>query len=204
MTIDDHDRKAKLWTFIFTSFTNDDVNRLSNLPPNFMHTSFAVCEDETGNRFLQGLARTKDRIHKRVLRRSIGNNATHDIPVTLEDILCCVVTTIQLSSSPKESGSMKGSRFEGYLEEIKEFEAATNCGMTPSNKLMKRHPKVCLCFPLQVMKCLNKMPKESLSCHQKHAVVAHNKATTKGSCKLCQNIANPLTDLATVSLNPQT
>ena len=88
------------------------------------------------------------------LRRLIGDSVIYDIPETNED-LCFVLTTIQLSPSPKEFGSAEKSNFEGYLKEIKEFKAAIN-GIPPPpvDKLVKRFPKICLCFPLHVQKCL--------------------------------------------------
>lgn len=118
----DHERKAKIWTFIFTSFTDNDVTRLSNLPPHFLYTCFAICKDDTGNQYLQGLVRIENRNYKQSVRRSIGDNAIYDIPETNEDVYY-IVTTIQFSVSFREFGSAKGSRFEGYLNDMKEFKS---------------------------------------------------------------------------------
>lgn len=153
MCPDDFTRKAKLWSFIFTSFTDDDVNRLSTLPPCFTYTSFALCNDDTGKQFLQGFVRTDHRCYKSMLYRSIGDNVIYDIPERNEDV-CYILTTIQLSSSPKEFGSAEKTRFEGYLKEIKEFKAAVNIGVTATDKLTKRYPKICLSYPLLVQKYL--------------------------------------------------
>jgi hypothetical protein len=110
----DNKRKAKCWSFIFTTFTDNDVTRLSNLPSTlFAYTTFAECVDDTGNRFLQGLVRTHSRCYKATLDREIGDNVIYDIPQNNNEILY-VLTTIQLSQSPKEIGNPIGSRFNNF------------------------------------------------------------------------------------------
>lgn len=145
-------KKVKCWSFILTSFTDNDINRLSNLPPDlFSYVTFSVCGDDTGNRFLQGFVRTHKRCYKSLLYRTVGENVIHDIPGRNED-LYYVLTIIHLGQSLKEFGIPTKSRFEGHLKELKEFKSSVFHGITASDELMKRFPKICLQFPNLVVK----------------------------------------------------
>lgn len=150
----DVDHSAKFWSFVFTSFTDNDITHLSNLDPDIAaHTSFAAAADDTGKQFIQGLVCAHKHRHKVTSCHLTGDNAMCDIPETIKD-LHCVVTTIQLSSFPQEFGSAKGSRIESHLKEIKEMKTTMNfASPTPStDQLPRRFPKICLLFPLQVQR----------------------------------------------------
>lgn len=159
-SFDDLEKQVKLWPFIFTSFADHDADRLSNLDTNiFVCVFFAVVDNLTANRHLQGFVRTHNRCHKRVLRRFIGDNVTCDTPETKDDVHY-ILTVTQLSLNAKEFASVTKSRFEGYFKEIKEFKTAINNGLTTLNKLTKRHPSISLCFPLLMLNCLDQVTKK--------------------------------------------
>ena len=147
----DLDRKAKCWSFIFTSFTDNDVRRLSNLPPSiFAYITFAVCTDDTGNRFLQGIIRSHTRCYKPTLYREIGDNAIYDIPQG-GDVLY-ILTTIQLGQFPKEFGSATNSRFECHIKDLKELKNTVKIGITAPDQLSRRFPRICFSYPSLVMR----------------------------------------------------
>lgn len=109
---------------------------------------------------MQGIVRAHRRLYKQVLRRLIGDNVICDIVSSNED-LYYVLTTIQLSASPVERGSEEKTQFQNYLKELKEFKAAVNNGITTTDQLLKRHPKICLLSPLLVWKFLNLHPSQA-------------------------------------------
>jgi len=135
-------------SFCFSQSKQDEMqNRLSNLPSSvFACTTFAVCNDGAGNKFLQGFARPHKRFHKALLHREISDNAACDAPQRNEDTLH-VPIAIQLGQFPEEFGSAMNSRFESHINKLKEFKRTIDKGITTPEKLSRKSPELCFVCP---------------------------------------------------------
>lgn len=90
------------------------------------------------------------------------------------------MTTIQFSVSFREFGSAKGSRFEGYLNDMKEFKSTIKNGETDTNKLLKMYPKVVFRFPRLVFKYLDSNTNATqINDHQLHMAAIERMAKGK-------------------------
>ena len=69
----DRRRKAKQWSFTYHRFDTMVINRLSRLPPaHIKYITFAVFDNDTGNRYLQGFIKVFRRVRVDLLRTLIG------------------------------------------------------------------------------------------------------------------------------------
>lgn len=66
--------KASQWSLTLPSFTNHDIDNLSNLitHADVRYVTFTICEDDTGNRYLHGLIKTVRRCRIGILRNLVG------------------------------------------------------------------------------------------------------------------------------------
>ena len=86
----DIEHKASRWHFVISSsFANSEtIQRLSVLPRQ-NYTVFAVREDDTGNRFIEGFIRTFKRCRLSAVRKLIGPSiisVVYNVPQTIIDI----------------------------------------------------------------------------------------------------------------------
>ena len=65
-------KKALQWGFTMSSFDDAVVDRLSNLPPEVLYVTFAICDDDAGSQYLQGFVKTTRRSRVSRLRSLIG------------------------------------------------------------------------------------------------------------------------------------
>ena len=66
-------RKALQWGFTMASFDDATIDRLSRLPrEEVVYMTFAICDDDTGNQYLQGFVKTVRCLHVCRLTRLIG------------------------------------------------------------------------------------------------------------------------------------
>jgi hypothetical protein len=82
-------RKASQWSFSFPWFTAADVDRISNLPSvadDVQYITAAVCDDDTGKRYLQGFVKMTRRCRVGPVRTLIGP-AIFSIVVRVPDVL---------------------------------------------------------------------------------------------------------------------
>jgi hypothetical protein len=68
---------AKQWCFTISNFTDSMINHISglHLSNKFLYTTFAILEDDTGNRYLQGYLKTSRWLRFGSLRKLIGSFA---------------------------------------------------------------------------------------------------------------------------------
>jgi hypothetical protein len=74
--MEDNRPKAQHWTFVKPSFDDNDIDRVQNLhrgyPSLIVYVAFAICDDDTGNRSIEGFVKTSRRCRSSTLHGMIG------------------------------------------------------------------------------------------------------------------------------------
>ena len=67
-------RRASQWSFIYPLATSAFIDHISNPPTDILCIAFAICDNDTdtGNQFLQGFVKTRQRIRINPVRALIG------------------------------------------------------------------------------------------------------------------------------------
>ena len=69
----DYHRKASQWAFTLPSFSTNDIVHLSALiSSEILSVAFAICDDDTGNCYVQGFVKTSKRLCVGGLVRPMG------------------------------------------------------------------------------------------------------------------------------------
>jgi len=140
--------KAAQWCF--TLSTSGELERLAGLEANEVVCcgTHATCEDDTGNRYVQGYVKFKRRLRLPTVRRLIGNGI-YTSCLRANDILM----DIQLSSGFEEFG--KDVRSEKFRQQLSDFKQLIDRGVTV-HTLMRQFPETCIRNPHAVIKHVEK------------------------------------------------
>ena len=139
-------RKTNRWTFMLTSYNDDDLKQIQNLSrEDFKYITYAKCTDDTGNKFIQGLLYCARRFYESKMRRLLDSKVMFTIPESTFE-LYETIATIHLTNNTFESGNASKSSIEAIIEAVRHFKTDT-CNGIPSNDLAKRHPHIFLSFP---------------------------------------------------------
>ena len=126
---------------MFTSFTDNDISHLSKANPNFEYCTFAVCDDDTGNQFLQGFVSAKGKCYDAIMYREIGDNVIYDVIGGDTEYQKYIMTMIQLSNEPKEFGNIPG-QLTSFVKELKTMKATILDGYTDRGSLARRYARI--------------------------------------------------------------
>jgi hypothetical protein len=149
-SIKDIRRKASQWSFVIPSFTSAVVDRLSNLlSDNVMYITFAICDDDTGNRYLQGYIKFSRRCRDTILRRLIGPAIFSTCAQVYETIM-----EIQMNPSFNEFG--KDDPSEQFRTEISSLKRLIGQGATIF-QVLESFPHACVRNPHAVRKYIEKV-----------------------------------------------
>ena len=109
--------KASQWCFTICRFTDATINHLSglHLSNRFLYTTFAIIEDDTGNRYVQGYLKTPRQHRISSLRKIIG-------PATLSTCARVYDALLEIQMNPfKEFGVDKQTQqFRSTVAQLKE------------------------------------------------------------------------------------
>ena len=108
---------------------------IESLSNKFLYITYAVCEDDTGNNYIQGLLYGDRRYHHFGLRKLIGN-AMFSIPSDMCETYQ-ILTTIQLNQSFKEIGNCGKAMWGSYV--INSDRAPEQTSPKPDRKLKPKH-----------------------------------------------------------------
>jgi hypothetical protein len=146
-------KKATQWSFTLPSFSSEDIDRISNLPPaDVLYITFAICNDDTGNCFLQGFVKTAHRRRVGPLVRLIGWGVFTICPTPT-----CVrhtIMEIQMNRSFKEFGDVAAAQFQGFRKDVIAFKTSAAAGLN-IDELKTLYPNICARYPGLVLKCVS-------------------------------------------------
>jgi hypothetical protein len=141
----EYERKAVHWSFIIPSFKDDDIERLSNLPSeDITYIAFAICDDDTGNRYIQGFIKMPRRCRVAYLVRLIGHGIW-SVCTTPASVIH-TLTEIQTRSVFKEFGELPTVITQGFRKDLASFKLAAEAGLT-KDQLLVLYPTVCARYP---------------------------------------------------------
>ena len=144
--------KARQWTFTVPSFSTGLLDHLSVLikTPSVGYITFAICEDDTGSKFLFGFIKLMNRCRSSTLTHLIG-------PSTLE--ICAsakpALLEIQMNSSFQEFGEDK--RSECFRSDVKAAKSMIDNGFSIDDILTSGCATVCSVNPRIVRKYMKSM-----------------------------------------------
>lgn len=141
-------RKSRQWAFTIPAFSNATIDRLLNLPlDDVTYLTFAICDDDTSNRYIQGLLKTTRRCSVCVPKRMIGN-AIFSVVTCPKDILM----DIHLTKSFVEFGE---TPFENHHGEIASLKCAIDMGEHSVENLMQAYPHICAQYIRHVLRYIH-------------------------------------------------
>jgi hypothetical protein len=145
MGIKEHERRAMSWAFTLPSFSDADIERLSSLPTEHIsYVAFAICDDDTGNRYLQGFIKTTRRRRVTFLVYLIGNGIWSIC--STYDCVTHTLTEIQMKPVFKEFGDAGTTLTQGFRKDLASFKCAAEAGVT-KDQLLVLYPSVCKRYP---------------------------------------------------------
>jgi hypothetical protein len=154
-------RKSQQWSFVIPSFNDATINHLVKLTPdNVIYVTFAICDDDTCNRYLQGLVKTSRPCSINQLRRLVGNGI-FSIATCVSDVLM----DIQLKPSFVEIGE---TPFEKYRGEIASLKCAVNQGMHSIDELMQVHPYICTQYTRHILRYIHDITRSNSDTPETH------------------------------------
>lgn len=141
-------RKSQQWAFTIPAFNSAIIDHLSNLPlDDVIYVTFAICDDDTNNRYIQGLLKTTHRCRVCVPKRIIGDAIFS--PITCpKDILM----DIQLTKSFVEFGE---TPFENHRGEIASLKCAIDLGERSVENLVRTYPHICTQYIRHVLRYIH-------------------------------------------------
>jgi len=152
----DYRRKASQWAFTLPSFSANDIVRLSLLiSSEILYVAFAICDDDTGNRYIQGFVKTSKRLRIGALVRLMGH-AIFSI-VGSSGALTDLLTEIQLNKNESfEFGDVTACNRQGQRNDISMFKHTVKTGTFSMDMLKVLFPNICANYPNLVHTYLNK------------------------------------------------
>ena len=143
--------KGSQWSLTKPSFKAEDIKHFANLHSNnpiVIYITFAICDDDTGNPFLQAFIKTSHRIRVSTMYRLIGPG--------IFSICNCyfdILVDIQMNSSFKEAGvDIKSQIIRSQIASLRE---GVTAGKT-IYQLMEDFPDTCAKYPSLLRKYINK------------------------------------------------
>lgn len=136
-------RKGSQWGFVIpmSLTTTATVDHLSNLSINkdALYVAFAICNDDSGNSYLQGYVKTSRRCRVGVVKSLIGQAIFTNTPYAPD-----VLIEIYLKPNFKESGDAgKEAKFRENVTSFKYFASANYT----IDQLMESFPHICTRYP---------------------------------------------------------
>jgi len=159
----DYHRKASQWAFTLPSFSTNDIVRLSALiSSEILSVAFAICDDDTGNRYVQGFVKTSKRLCVGGLVRPMGC-AIFSI-VSSSGALTDLLTEIQLNKNQEffEFGNATACNRQGQRNDIAMFKHSVNSGTFSMDTLKALFPKIFENFPNLVYTYIKKIHPTSI------------------------------------------
>ena len=142
--------KAKQWCFTIHRFTNTTIDHLSclHLSKETLYTTFAILEDASGNRYIQGYLKAPRRHRINRMRRLIG-------PAILSTCARAYDALLEIQINPfKEFGDDKQSQqFRSRVAHLKE---KVESGVSIC-QLIKDFPEICTLNPFLIKKHVDKI-----------------------------------------------
>lgn len=141
--------RARQWSFTIPSFTASTIERLSNLPSDkVVYTTFAIVDDDTGKRYIQGYVKTTRRVRATALVRIIGL-AFYTVCSTADSV-ASVLTEIAMNDG-SEFGDPTAANLAGRRSDLLAFKQDASTGKYSIDQLKVTHP-VCLNCPGLLLK----------------------------------------------------
>lgn len=146
-------KKASQWLFTIPSFNTATIDHLSKLPPkDVTYITFAISNDDTGNRHLLGFVKTSHRCRISMLIKLMGYAIFSVVP-TYNDVKKLLVE-IQMKPGFLEFGNSSFSNHSGYRSDIFSFKEAAKAGLS-ADQLKKKHPNIFVNYPALVYSYLH-------------------------------------------------
>jgi hypothetical protein len=142
--------KASQWYFTICRFTDATINHLSglHLSNESVYTTFAILEDDTGNRYVQGYLKTPCQHSISSLRKLIG-------PATLSPCARVYDALLEIQMNPfKEFGVDKQT--QPFRSTVVQFKEEVKSGASIC-QLMKDFPDICVRNPFLIKKHIDKI-----------------------------------------------
>lgn len=128
--------KSSQWSFTVPAFSGTTIDHLSSLLSDLVvYVTFVVCDDDTGNRYIQGLVKTSRSCRIGPLKKLIGNAIFTTVTRPSE-----ILMDIHMKPSFREFGK---SPYENSAREIASFKHTVDQGTYSIDYLMETHPYVC-------------------------------------------------------------
>jgi hypothetical protein len=148
--------KSSQWSFTVPASSSTTIDRLSSLRSDLVvYVTFVVCDDDTGNRYIQGLVKTSRSCRTGPLKKLIGNAVFTTVTRPSE-----ILMDIHMKPSFQEFGK---SPFENRAREIASFKHTVDHGIYSIDYLMETYPYVCTRHIGLVLKYIHDVTTEPLT-----------------------------------------
>jgi hypothetical protein len=144
--LNDHRPKATQWAFTLPAFKSKNIICLSTLPAEeILYITFAVVDDDTGNRYLQGFIKTVNRCRVGKLITLMGY--TFYSTVGTSGAVTDLLAEIQLNDEVFEFGDSTVCNRQGRRNDIAMFKHSVDSGIFSIALLKDLHSKICENYP---------------------------------------------------------
>lgn len=151
-------RKARQWSFVIPSYNGETINRLSNIAlDDFEYITFAICDDDTNNSFVQGLIKTNRRCNVNLLKKMIGD-AIFSVEAHAHDVLM----DIRLNKSFIQIGETPLEDYEGDIISLK---CEVHLGERSIENLMQTYPHLAR-YSHHILRYINNINRNQLAVAQ--------------------------------------
>lgn len=149
-------KKASQWSLVIPSFAEATTARLlSSFPADeILCITFAILDDDAGNRYIQGFVKTAERTRISALIKLFGYGFC-DAVSTPNDITH-LLRKIQMNAECFEFGDESACNCQGQQNDITMFKKSVDMGIHTFSLLNASHTKLCTNCPNLVHDCVRK------------------------------------------------
>jgi len=148
----DNRRKLLQWSFTTPSFASSTLEHLSKVQQKHEeveHITFAVCDDDVGNRYVEGLIKFSKRCRETTARKvtaspfvDAASNVNHSL-----------IGIYLRSSSVVEHGVITNFQVRVFINRLKHFKTHVSLGEESIEELIDSYPGLFQSCPHMTIKC---------------------------------------------------